>query len=193
MKTVFDFMVMPKEQKPQSFILNTELQNHLFTNRIGVVVSTPVKNNTGIKKGDEVVVHHNVFRTFRDIKGVEKKSRSFYENNLYFVAEDQIYAYKRESEWEALNGFNFVKPIENTDKFSIDKEEPLKGIIKYIDPSLMDENIYINSLVGFKPNSEYEFIIDGHRLYRVPTNAITIKYEYKGNEKAYNPSWAQSG
>ena len=47
------------------------------------------------------------------------------------------------------------------------------------------------SLVGFKPNSEYEFVIEGQRLYRVPTNSITIKYEYQGNEEEYNPSWAQ--
>ena len=76
MKTVFDFMVMPKEQKSKDLILNTELQNHLFTNRIGVVVSTTVNNDTGIEEGDEVVVHHNVFRTLRDVKCKEKKSRS---------------------------------------------------------------------------------------------------------------------
>ena len=42
----------------------------------------------------------------------------------------------------------------------------------------------------FTPGSEYEFIVDGEKLYRVPTNKITIKYEYQGNEKEYNPSWA---
>ena len=39
---------------------------------------------------------------------------------------------------------------------------------------------------------EYEFNIEGERLYRVPTNKITIKYEYQGNEEEYNPSWSQS-
>ena len=48
-------------------------------------------------------------------------------------------------------------------------------------------------LVGFTPNSEYEFIIDGERLYRVLNKFITIKYEYQGNEEEYNPSWAKSG
>ena len=45
-------------------------------------------------------------------------------------------------------------------------------------------------LVGFTPNSEYEFVINGERLYRVMNKFITIKYEYQGNEKEYNPSWA---
>jgi hypothetical protein len=109
---------------------------------------------------------------------------------MYFVMPDQIFAYKRNDVWRAVKGFSFIQPLENTDKFSMDKEAPLKGVIKHIDPDLMDKDIYLNSLVGFAPNSEYEFIIDGQRLYRVPTNAITIKYEYQGNEKEYNPSWA---
>ena len=43
--------------------------------------------------------------------------------------------------------------------------------------------------MGFTPDSEYEFIIDDERLYRVLTKEITIKYEYKGQEEEYNPSW----
>jgi len=49
-----------------------------------------------------------------------------------------------------------------------------------------------NELVGFTPFSTYEFIVDGQKLYRVLNKFITIKYEYQGNEEAYNPSWAQS-
>ena len=44
-------------------------------------------------------------------------------------------------------------------------------------------------LIGFRPSSEYEFIIDGHKLYRILSNFITIKYEYQGDEEEYNPSW----
>ena len=65
------------------------------------------------------------------------------------------------------------------------------GIIKYKDPNL--EVIKVNDLIGFRPGAEYEFIVEGKKMYRVPTNQITIKYEYKGNEEEYNPSWAQSG
>jgi hypothetical protein len=44
-------------------------------------------------------------------------------------------------------------------------------------------------LIGYKPKTECEFIVDGERLYRVLSNLITIKYEYQGNEEEYNPSW----
>ena len=191
MKAVFDFIVTPKEQKQTSFILNTELQNHLFVNRIGVVLATPINNDTGIEEGDEVVVHHNVFRTFRDIKGKEKKSRSFYKDNMQFVSADQIYAYKRIVQWKALKGFNFVQPLKEDNIFSINKEKPLVGILKFKDPNLQEAKE--EDLVGFKPESEYEFLLDGMKLYRVASNSITIKYEYEGNEEAYNPSWTQSG
>ena len=71
--------------------------------------------------------------------------------------------------------------------FSSEKERPLIGIIKYA-----GEGFEIGSLVGFTPGSEYEFNIEGERLYRVPTSKITVEYEYQGDEKEYNPSWSQS-
>lgn len=197
MKGVFDFVVIPKDSQyintktieDKELILNTELQNHNFVSRIGIVIATPNPNPTGVRKGDEVILHHNVFRRFRDIRGEEKNSKSFYKDNMYFVAPDQIFAYKRMVKWVPLNGFNFVAPIEETAMFSTSFEKPLVGILKYKDPSL--QSVKENDLVGFRPGSEYEFIVDKQKLYRVPTNSITIKYEYQGNEKEYNPSWAQ--
>ena len=132
----------------------------------------------------------NVFRTFRDIKGKEKKSKSFYKDNLYFVSPNQIYAYKRTTQWKALKGFNFVQPLKENNMFSINKEKPLVGILKFKDPNL--RGVTEQDLVGFKPESEYEFVLDKMKLYRVSSNSITIKYEYEGNEEAYNPSWTQS-
>ena len=107
-------------------------------------------------------------------------------HNTYTVSKDQIFAYKRNT-WLPLKGYCFIKPIKSYDKLSIEKEQPLIGIMKYTDKDL--PNIKNGDLVGFTPYSEYEFIIDGERLYRVLTNQISIKYEYQGNEKEYNPSW----
>tara|TARA_B100000768_G_C11273233_1_gene374507 strand:+ start:763 stop:1359 length:597 start_codon:yes stop_codon:yes gene_type:complete len=198
MKSVTNFIIKPKETRynnikkvgDKDLILNTEIFTHQNVSRNAIVLETPTIGCSEVRQGDEVIVHHNVFRRWKDIKNREQNSKSFYKEDMYFVMPDQIFAYKRNDVWRAVKGFSFVQPLENTDKFSMDKEVPLKGVIKHIDPDLMDKDIYLNSLVGFAPNSEYEFIIDGQRLYRVPTNAITIKYEYQGNEKEYNPSWA---
>ena len=192
MNALFDFIVEPfgsastskKNINNKSFILNTEMQNHNYVNRIGIVKCLPLINKTDIKVGDKIIVHHNVFREYYDVRGKQKRSRSFFKENLYLVSEDQIFAYKNKK-WECLPGFCFLKPIKETKMFSVDFEKPGIGVVKYTDGSIEK-----NSLVGFKLGFEYDFYIENQKLYRVPTNQITIKYEYKGNEEEYNPSWA---
>ena len=198
MKSLHDFIVKPKTGRNnnkkvingKTLILNTDLQDHNFVSRIGVVIATPMEDTSGIEVGDEVIVHHNVFRRYRDIRGVEKNSRSYYKEDMFFVGPDQIYAYKRILKWNACKGFNFVKPIKENKMFSINFEKPTIGVLKVKDSALKDLNI--GDLVGFRPGMEYEFIIGNEKLYRIPTNQITIKYEYQGNEEEYNPSWATS-
>jgi len=194
MQSVFNYLVKPKGDRTvgfkkiegQTLLLNTDLQNHSYTNRVGTILNLPLVGNEELKEGDDVIVHHNVFRRFRDVRGNEKDSKNYLAEDVYTVQADQIYAFKRGDEWRALKGFCFIKPIKEDKMFSVAFEKPLIGIVK-----LGNDEIKTESLVGFKPNSEYEFVIEGQRLYRVPTNSITIKYEYKGNEEEYNPSWAK--
>ena len=175
----------------KELILNTEIFNHQYVNRLAKVIATPLLFQSPINVGDEVIVHHNVFRRWLNVKGVEKNSRSYWKDNKYIISEDQIYLYKREN-WIAMPGYSFVKPIKSLNpyhyKLSLDIEQPLVGVIKYSDGTFSK-----NELVGFTPVSQFEFVVDGERLYRVLNKFITIKYEYQGNEKEYNPSWAQSG
>ena len=195
MKGVLDFLVKPKEDRYNNkktvsgteLILNTELQNHNYVSRVGVVIAIPSLEHTDINIGDEVILHHNVFRRFRDMKGVEKNSKSYFTDEQYFVRPEQIFGYKKKDNWVACEGFNFIKPIKETKVFSIDFERPMIGVLKYKDKNL--DQIEEGDLVGFRPGAEYEFIIDNEKLYRVPTNSITIKYEYQGDEEEYNPSW----
>jgi len=195
MKSVYNFVVTPKGERynnkkkvgDSELILNTEIYNHQFVNRTAIVKSIPLIGNTDIQPGDEVIVHHNVFRRWHNVKGIEKNSRSFFDENTYLINQDQIFLYKRNKEWKAPKGYCFVKPLKAKNPFNIDLERPLIGIVKYSDGTVKE-----GDLVGFRPSSEYEFIVDGERLYRVLSNFITIKYEYQGNEEEYNPSWAQS-
>jgi hypothetical protein len=194
MKSVHNFVVTPKgdrynntkEIEGGSLILNTEIYNHQFVNREATVISTPIAGHTDIQAQDTVLVHHNVFRRWNDVKGREKNSRSFFNESTYFIAQDQIFLYKRNNEWIAPNGYCFVAPLKTVDQLNIESEIPLRGIVKY-----SDNTVDVGDLIGFMPSSEYEFIIDGQRLYRVLSNFITIKYEHQGDEEEYNPSWAQ--
>ena len=194
MKSVYNFVVTPKGKRynntkkvgDSELILNTDIYRHEFTNREAVVISTPIIGDTNIKPKDTVLVHHNVFRRWTDVKGIEKNSRAYFNESTYFINHDQIFLYKRKDKWIAPKGYCFVKPLKAIDQFNIESEKPLQGIVKY-----SDGTIKVNELVGFTPNSEYEFIVDGERLYRVLSKFITIKYEYQGDEEEYNPSWAE--
>ena len=195
MRSVYNFVVTPKGSRYNNtkkldggeLILNTDIYQHKYINREAIVISTPIIGNTDIKPGDTVIVHHNDFRRWNDVKGIERNSRSFFNENTYLINHDQIFLYKTKDKWIAPKGYCFVLPLKATDKFNIEQEKPLQGIVKY-----SDGTVKVNELVGFRPNSEYEFIVDGERLFRVLSNFITIKYEYQGNEETYNPSWAQS-
>ena len=195
MKSVYNFVVTPvgerynniKKVGDSELILNTEIFNHQHVNRVAKVISIPIVGDTDIKAGDEVIVHHNVFRRWHNVRGEEKNSRSYFNESTYLITQDQIFLYKRDGEWNAPKGFCFVKPLkEMDDPLNVNIERPLIGIIKY-----SDGTVKVNELIGFRPKSEYEFIIDKERLYRVLSNFITIKYEYQGNEEEYNPSWAK--
>jgi len=195
MKSVYNFVVKPigerynntKKVGDSELILNTEIFNHQYVNRKATVISTPIVGDTDIKAGDEIIVHHNIFRRWHNVKGIEKNSRSYFDESTYFITQDQIFLYKSNGEWKVPEGYCFVKPLKAKDQFNIDAERPLIGIVKY-----SDGTVEVDDLIGFRPSSEYEFIIDGERLYRVLSNFITIKYEYQGDEEEYNPSWAES-
>ena len=200
MQSLFSFIVEPKNGRydnevdidGKKLIINTTMDDHKYVNRVGVVKSIPKIGKTNIKIGDEVIVHHNVFRRFYDVRGIEKNSSSYFKEDLYFCFYDQIFLYKQDNEWKAPFDFCFVKPIVENKKqlVTVQKERPRVGILKYGNSSLDAFKVNEGSLVGFSPSSEYEFIIDNDRLYRMRTNDITIKYEYKGDEVEYNPSWA---
>ena len=192
MKSVYNFVVKPigerynntKKLDGGEIILNTEIFNHQYVNREAKVISTPNIGDTDIKTGDTVIVHHNVFRRWHDQYGVEKNSRSYFNESTYLVNHDQVFLYKRKNKWIAPKGYCFVKPLKAIDQFNIESEKPLQGIVKY-----SDGTVEVGDLIGFRPGGEYEFIVDGERLFRILSNFITIKYEYQGNEEEYNPSW----
>ena len=196
MKSVYNFVVTPvgkrynnvKKVGDKELVLNTEIFNHQYVNRQATVISKPIIGDTDIDVGSDVILHHNVFRRWYNVKGIEKNSKSYFNEDTYIVQPDQIFLYKKFWQWHSPKGFCWVKPIKNKDKYTNSETQENIGIIKYTDGSFK-----VNDLVGFTPISNYEFVIEGELLYRVYTKFITIKYEYQGDEEAYNPSWAQSG
>lgn len=201
MTGVFDFIVKPVGSRYENsididgkeLIVNTKIESFKSVSNMAEVIAVPIAYETDIKVGDTVIIHHNVFRRFYDMKGKQKNSRSYFKEDLYFCSLDQIYLYKTGTEWKSFGDRCFIKPLKNIDHLKLDKERKLIGILKYGNDSLKELKINPGDLVGYTPYGEFEFIIDGQRLYCMKSNDIVIKYEYKGDEEEYSPSWAQSG
>ena len=200
MKSLYDFIVQPIGNKynneikvgDKKLVVNTKIESWTFVNRIAKVIETPIAFKTNIKKGDTIVIHQNVFRTFYDIRGDKKVSRSWFKDNIYFVGLDQIYLYKNKKGWHTFGDRCFVQPIKNNNSLTTDKEQKLVGILKYGNSTLEALKINEGDKVGYTPNSEWEFLVDKDRLYCMKSNDIVIKDEHEGNEEKYNPSWTSS-
>ena len=200
MRSVYDFIIKPVGERysnelkvgDKKLILNSKIESHKFVNNIAEVVSTPLAVKTLIQPGDEVVVHHNIFRRYYNMKGEEVNSSKYFKDNMYFCQLDQIYMYKHIYSWNAFNDRCFVAPVVNKDDLDLSKDKKHIGILKYTNKSLEDKNINVGDIVGFTPNSEFEFIVNDELLYCMKTKDIVIKYEYEANETQYNPSWAKS-
>ena len=183
MKGTFYFLIKPKNERynntkkvgDKELILNTEIFSHQYISRQAIVEGLPTEFETPIIKGDEVIVHHNVFRRWHDARGNERNSSCFIEEDLYKINIDQVFAYKRDKEWKALPRYTFVKPAGD-----------FIGEIVYSDVYKKGD------IVGYRPSGEYEFDIDGEKLYRLLTEFITIKYEYQGEERQHHRGWLQS-
>ena len=154
MKSIYNFVITPKGQRynnsknidDKELILNTEIYNHQYTNREAVVISTPIiGNDLGIKPGDTIITHFNVFRRWLDVKGREKNSRSYFNESTYLITPDQVFLYKRDKDWIVPKGYCFIQPIKNTDKFNINIEKPLMGVVKY-----SDGTVDIGDVIGYK-------------------------------------------
>ena len=93
MRSLYFFIIKPAEDRYENtkkinntdLILNTEMQNHQYVSRRGVVLETPINEKTGIKRCDEVILHHNVFRRFYDVRGNEKNSKNYFDDETFFV------------------------------------------------------------------------------------------------------------
>ena len=200
MRSVYDFIIKPVGKRydnevkvgEHTLITNSSIESFKHVNNIAEVVETPVAFATSIRKGDLIIVHHNVFRVFYDMKGIKKNSRSFLKDDLFFCAVDQVYLYKRKNTWKSFGDRCFVAPVKNKDILSADKVADLIGILKIGNSSLKGSGINPGDVIGFTPGSEWEFVIDNQLMYCMKSNDIVIKYEFDRNEEEYNSRWAQS-
>ena len=90
MRGLYNFIIKPKESRynntkkigEKELIINTDIFQHQHVSRNAIVVSVPKSIKTNIKQGDEIIVHHNVFRRYNDVRGDEKDSKAYYKEKI---------------------------------------------------------------------------------------------------------------
>lgn len=200
MNSVYDFIIKPLGERynnkvnidNKELIINSSISDHKFVNRLAKVVSIPLAIKTNIKINDIVIVHHNLFRRYYNMKGESVNGSKYFKDDLYFASESQIYLYNN-GIWNTNKDFCFIKPLQENNEFSVEKVKKNVGILKYGNSSLEVLGITTGDIVGFKSNREFEFVVDKQLLYCMESNDILIKYEHEKNQREYNPSWAESG
>ena len=165
-----------KEIGGLEFITSTSEEEVAASNREAEVIAVPLNYKGEIEPGDTLLVHHNVFKFYNDMKGRRQSGRSFFKDDLFFIEDEQFYMYKKNGKWNAHGRNCFIKPLPIKDSFlkKRGKYEPLMGTVKYINKELAVFGVEEGDEVSFQPESEYEFRVDGEVLYRMFTNNITF-------------------
>jgi hypothetical protein len=139
MRSPFYFIVKPingkrydntKDIAGIEFIVSTSEEDHKFSNRFAEVIELPLGYKGPIVIGDTLLVHHNAFKFYNDMKGRQKSGKSFFKDDLFFIEPDQFFMYKHGSTWNSYDRYCFIKPIAATESY-IKKpfsEEPLMGL-----------------------------------------------------------------
>lgn len=185
MQSPYSFIVRPlkgkrydntKEIGGLDFIVSTSKEDHKSSNRFGQVISLPLSYKGDVKIGDILLVHHNVFKFYYDMQGREKSGKSFFMEDMFLVDPEQFFLYYQDDKWLAHSKYCFIKPIKAKESFlgKTGKEEPLVGSVRYINKELIKLGVSIGDEISFTPESEYEFIIDEEKLYRMYTENITM-------------------
>ena len=135
-----------------------------------------------LRIGDRVVVHHDVFRRWYDARGNERNSGNYIDEDLYGVGFEQVFAYNPGDGWKPMDGYCFVAPIaDKNNTWDTSNELSLCGEM------VVGPEELLGLTVGFTPNSDYEFNIDGKKLYRVYLNQITWTSKRNAKELLSQP------
>lgn len=170
-----DKFINTKQVGDKTLIINTSIEHAENVNRIGVVISLPLDYEGNIQVGDHVVVQHNVFRTYFDGQGRTRESDFHIKDNLYQVLPELIFLIIRGEEKIAVDNYVFITPITEEKKWIGEVEQEHVGIVKFTNEILKISGINEGDKIAFGTDCEYEFFIDGERLYRMRTSRILAK------------------
>ena len=181
MQTPYQYLVEPigerynnvKKSKDTELIINTtrDETDFKYTNRLGRVVGIPRRPGL-LERGDEVIVHHNTFRKWFNVRGKLKDSANFVKEGNFYVGDEQIFAFRRgDGEWQCIEDYCFIEP--NTGEFGLyhtdDKDgySVTRGKVYLNNPILESQGVSVGDEVVFNKSAAYRFDLFGKVLYKM--------------------------
>ena len=155
-----------------NLVVNTSIEEAEDVQRIGVVFSLPIHYKGDLAIGDEVVVHHNIFRTTLSDKGIPVQSTFHFMDDMYFVDNDMIYLKIRDGIVSSYNDNVFVLPIVEETLWEGQKLVERQGIIKFSNEKLRSQGINEGDKIVFRKFCEYKFNIFNMELYKMQDKRI---------------------
>ena len=183
MKSLLCFVVEPvggklySSTRDNGLVVSTSKEDHTATNRFAVVKSTPIGYDGPIQPGDTVMVHHNTFRKYFDIRGKEVYGPAHFRDNTFLV--EEVFMYEKDGEMKCVSPYCMVRPVGNDSSDIVEadaKEAQQRGEMVYSNPELNELGVFDGDIVAFTPDSEYEFLVNGEKLYRMFTRNICIAW-----------------
>lgn len=177
MQSPDSFIVTPKYKKYKSgkkfgnveFETVTSIENAKDVSKEAIIVTLPLNYHGDIEVGDEVIVHHNIFRDYYDQHGKMKHSRAFLYDSLYTVIPEELFLFKKNGKWQPNLNFCFVEPIEEDSISILDG-----GHLPHTGRVYLSNTHKSTSPIGFTPESEYEVWIDEKLYYRMRDTDVCI-------------------
>ena len=196
MQSIHQFIITPvgdrydNIDKETGLVMNTDIANHKFISRNAKVLSVPSAFKTPIKEGMEVIVHHNIFRRWYDMRGNERNGAAYISEDKYLCQPDLLFMYKDGDDWKGFGDFCFIAPVKNKETFKYYGDKKEVGIVEVTNSHLTEMGVKVGDTVKFIPDSEYSFVVDGQLMYRMRSTDIYAKLEDGVYEK-YSPTDAQ--
>lgn len=175
-------------QAPQSFIVTPKHRRYKHGRKMGdvvfetvssiedakdvskeaIVVSVPMNYTGEIEVGDEVIIHHNIFRSYYDVQGKLKVSRAHLYDDYFQVIPEELFLYKKDGQWKPNLDFCFVSPIKVSEEGLLEQELQHTGVV------WCSSEHKEGTRIGFTPESEYEVWVDNKLLYRMRNSDICL-------------------
>lgn len=162
------FIVTPKHKRYKEgkqmgdvvFETVTSIEDAKDVSKEAIVVAVPMNYNGEIEVGDEVILHHNIFRSYYDQMGKMKYSRAHLYDDYFQCVPEELFLYKKDK-WKANDDFCFIEPVTVDEDSLLDQELEHTGIV------FISNEHPEGMRIGFTPESEYEVWVDGKLYYRM--------------------------